>query len=63
LSQIGGNETLKNIKISDLVKNEKILDYLQQGIELNYIQTNKNNELTNFIITYEDIENYWKSKK
>lgn len=63
LSQIGGNETLKNIKISDLVKNERILDYLQQGIELNYIQTNKNNELTNFIITYEDIENYWESKK
>ena len=63
LSEIGGNETLKKIKISDLVKNEKILDYLQQGIELNYIQTNKNNELTNFVITYEDIKNYWKLGK
>jgi hypothetical protein len=63
LTQIGGIETLKNIKISELVKHEKILDYLQQGIELNYIQTNKNNELTNFIITYEDIEKYWLSNK
>lgn len=62
LIDFGGGEKYKTELMEDLMKDDTVIDYLQQGLELNLIISDKYKELLEIIITYDDIVKFQKEK-
>lgn len=62
LIDFGGGEKYKTKLIEDLMKDDTVIDYLQQGLELNLIISDKYKKLLEIIITYDDIVKFQKEK-